>query len=87
MSRKFSAITLMLFVCALLFSSCTKKPSKEELSKLEEARSAALSAEKKLSELRTEREQLESQLDSKKKELKQIEDERDKIKKKIEGGE
>ena len=85
MFRKFTGIIIIVLMGAFLFSSCTKKPSKEELSKLEEARTSALSAEKKLSELRKEREELESKLGKKKNELKQIEDDRDKIKNKIEG--
>lgn len=41
------------------------KPSNEETGKLEEARSAAESAERKLSELRQERVKLEQELESK----------------------
>jgi flagellar biosynthesis chaperone FliJ len=50
-------------------SGCTKKPTTEETGKLEEARSAAESAERKLSELRQERIALEQQLQGKQKEL------------------
>jgi flagellar biosynthesis chaperone FliJ len=50
-------------------SGCTKKPNTEETGKLEEARSAAESAERKLSELRQERIALEQQLQGKQKEL------------------
>lgn len=78
-----------LFVCLLsglfLFAStgCTKKPSPEELSKLNEQRMAAEAAEKKLEELKNERIQLEAQLEAKKDELKKAEEERDAIKAKL----
>jgi septal ring factor EnvC (AmiA/AmiB activator) len=64
-------------------SGCTKKPSAEELTKLEQARSAAEGAEKKLAELRAERQQLEQQLEAKKGELKVNEEERDDVKQKM----
>jgi septal ring factor EnvC (AmiA/AmiB activator) len=64
-------------------TGCTKKPSQEELAKLEQARSAAESAEKKLAELRAERSQLEQTLDQKKGELKEHENERDDLKAKM----
>ncbi len=60
------------------------KPSEEELAKLEEARAAAESAEKKLAELRQERMNLESQLSAKEAELKEHEAERDDLKEKME---
>ncbi len=47
----------------------TQKPSSEEAGKLEEARAAAESAERKLSELRQERMRLEQELQSKTDEL------------------
>ncbi len=46
--------------------STTPKPSSEETGKLEEARAAAESAERKLSELRQERMRLEQELQNKK---------------------
>jgi septal ring factor EnvC (AmiA/AmiB activator) len=60
-------------------AGCTKKPSQEEASKLEQARVAAESAEKKLSELRQERMQLEQELQSKQSELSNKEGELDSI--------
>lgn len=59
---------------------CTKKPNQEEMSKLEQARSAAESAEKKLSELRQERMQLEQSAQTKESELESSEQERDNLK-------
>ncbi len=60
-------------------AGCTKKPSQEEVSKLEQARVAAESAEKKLSELRQERMQLEQELQSKQSELSNKEGELDSL--------
>jgi predicted nucleic acid-binding Zn-ribbon protein len=51
---------------------------------LEEARSAAESAERKLAELRQERQDLENQLSKKQAELSQHEAERDEIRQKME---
>jgi septal ring factor EnvC (AmiA/AmiB activator) len=64
-------------------NGCTKKPSQDELTKLEEARSAAESAEKKLSDLRQERQQLEGNLSQKQDKLKTEESERDSVKQKV----
>jgi septal ring factor EnvC (AmiA/AmiB activator) len=66
-----------------LSAGCTKKPSKDELSKLDESKSAAESAEKKLYELKQERMRLETELQQKQEELKKSEEERDDIKKKV----
>ncbi|MGB7566672.1 MAG: hypothetical protein WBM07_02345 [Chitinivibrionales bacterium] len=70
------------FIAMAGISGCTKKPSQDELTKLDEAKQAAEGAEKKLSELKQERVQLEATLQSKQTELKQNEDERDDLKKK-----
>ncbi|MDD5674941.1 MAG: hypothetical protein PHC61_12295 [Chitinivibrionales bacterium] len=64
-------------------SGCTKKPSQDELTKLDEARTAAESAEKKLSDLRQERQQLEGTLAQKQDKLKSQEQERDSVKQKL----
>jgi septal ring factor EnvC (AmiA/AmiB activator) len=64
-------------------AGCVKKPNKDELSKLDEAKSAAESAEKKLYELKQERTRLESDLQQKQAELKKAEEERDNIKQKV----
>ncbi len=50
-------------------SSSSSKPSSEEAGKLEEARAAAESAERKLSELRQERMRLEQELQNKSSEI------------------
>ncbi|NLL14281.1 MAG: hypothetical protein GX267_12830 [Fibrobacter sp.] len=67
--RKLTSI--MVITGAMLISggifgcSTTQKPSSEETGKLEEARAAAESAERKLSELRQERMRLEQELQNK----------------------
>jgi outer membrane murein-binding lipoprotein Lpp len=67
-------------------AGCTKKPKEEDFSKLEEARAAAESAERKLSELRKERIALESELKEREGELQLQEREKDELKRK-KGGE
>lgn len=69
------------FVCMCGMVGCG--PSKEQLQKLEEARSAAESAERKLAELRQERMSHESQLAQKEAELREHEAERDDLKEKM----
>jgi len=75
-------VAAMVAVCGMS-AGCTKKPSKDELSKLDEAKSAAEGAEKKLYELKQERQRLETELQQKQDELKKSEEERDDIKKKL----
>jgi hypothetical protein len=75
-------IAALIALCGMN-TSCTKKPSKDELSKLDEAKGAAEGAEKKLFELKQERMRLESDLQQKQDELKKSEEERDDIKKKV----
>jgi hypothetical protein len=59
-------ITLGLIAVSISFSGCsTTKPNNDDLTKLEEARSAAEGAEQKLAELKKERLQLESELQKK----------------------
>jgi outer membrane murein-binding lipoprotein Lpp len=79
---KILVIAAMVAVCGMS-TGCTKKPSKDELSKLDEAKSAAEGAEKKLYELKQERMRLDSELQQKQEELKKSEEERDDIKKKV----
>jgi septal ring factor EnvC (AmiA/AmiB activator) len=73
---------LLIFSATGLFllGGCAKKPSQEELSRLDESKAAAESAEKKLRDLRKERMDLEATLDSKKSELQKLENERDGLK-------
>ncbi len=76
-------IVLGSFVALCTMSGCTKRPSEEELAKLEEAKAAAESAERKLADLRRERMDLESQLQAKEDELRNHEAERDDLKEKM----
>jgi hypothetical protein len=75
-------VSVISFVIALGGVGCTKKPSQEEVSKLEQAKASAEGAEKKLSELRQERMQLEQDLQGKQAELSNQEKERDSLKEK-----
>ena len=56
----------------LAFSSCTKRPNEEQRMKMEETRSAALSAEQKLEEVRQQRSEAESKVASKKSQLDKV---------------
>jgi outer membrane murein-binding lipoprotein Lpp len=78
---KIFIIAALLAACGLN-AGCTRKPSKDELAKLDESKSAAEGAEKKLAELKQERMRLETDLQQKQEELKKSEEERDDIKKK-----
>lgn len=71
------------FVAMAALTGCTKKPSQDELTKLDEAKTAAESAEKKLTDLRQERVQLENTLQQKQTDLRQNEAGRDDVKKKM----
>lgn len=76
---------LMMFGMVSIFycGGCTKKPSQEEMQRLEEHKAAAESAEKKLSELRKERIKLESDLEGKKEELNTLEAEKQEAEKEM----
>jgi outer membrane murein-binding lipoprotein Lpp len=76
-------VVAAILACGGLGAGCTKKPGKDELSKLDESRNAAENAEKKLYELKQERTRLESDLQQKQNELKKNEEERDNIKQKV----
>jgi septal ring factor EnvC (AmiA/AmiB activator) len=79
---KFVAVAFLVAACGLS-SGCTKRPNEDELAKLEQARSAAESAERKLADLRSERMQLEQTLEQKQQELSQHQAERDELKQKM----
>ena len=70
-------------MAALVLGGCTKRPSQEELAKLDEARMAAEGAEKKLAELKSERTQLEQALQEKQAELAKQEEELNDLKQKM----
>ena len=64
-----------------LITGCAKRPSKEELSKLEEAKMAAQAAEKELEAKKSERMDIEKELDEKQRELNDLKAERDDVEK------
>jgi chromosome segregation ATPase len=86
--QKILMVARIVFISLLVVGSgalvgCTKKPTNQDVSKLEEARAAAESAERKLSELRQERMRLEQELQNKQSELNANEKERDDLKDKV----
>jgi septal ring factor EnvC (AmiA/AmiB activator) len=95
MMKKISP-SLKLFVPAVLLLAgsslmclsvgCAKRPNKQEMTALDEASTAAKSAEQKLEEVKKERAALERELESKKEELRGLEEQRDAIKTKLQGG-
>jgi Skp family chaperone for outer membrane proteins len=79
----FRLLALGAMMGLLILGGCTKRPSQEELGKLDEARMAAESAEKKLAELKSERAQLEQALQEKQAELAKQEEELNDLKQKM----
>jgi peptidoglycan hydrolase CwlO-like protein len=77
-------LTLILVSFSLLLlpliTGCSKRPSDEELSKLEEAKMAALAAEKEVEAKKAERTDLEKELEKMQKELNDLKAERDEVK-------
>lgn len=86
MKKKNSTIKLMLASVALsslMLSGCTKHPDQDQLSQLEEARGAAVSAEQTLAAKKQERMQLEQQVSAKEAELSDRQAERDDVQAKM----
>lgn len=79
---KFFCIGMLVFGTGFL-AGCTKKPSTQDVSKLEDSRSAAEGAEKKLAELKQERLKLEQDLQNKQSDLQMNEQERDSLKNQV----
>ena len=71
------------FTTLLVTSGCAKKVSQEDTTRLEEARAAALSAEKKLDQLKQERQGLEDQLANKQTQIGQKTSEKDSTSKQL----
>ena len=63
-----------------LISGCAKRPSKDELSKLEEAKMAAMAAEKELDAKKAERANLEKELEMMQKKLNDLKANMDEVK-------
>lgn len=79
----FKQIVIAVALGILLAAGCARKPSPEEMGKLDAARLSVEAAEKKLNELREERVKLEATLEAKKEELRRAEAERDSVKAKL----
>jgi outer membrane lipoprotein-sorting protein len=85
MKRLISLFVVLAFVMASMFvSSCTSHPNEEQVQALEEARSAALSAEKECADKKSERQEQESKVNAKKAELQKVQAEKDKVAKGVE---
>ena len=84
-ARRVLVVVLAFSMLALpLLTGCTKHPSPEELSQLDEARMAAEAAEKKLEEKQNEKAQLEAELAQKKADLEALKEKRAAVESKVE---
>lgn len=84
-NSSFAKLTLAAIAAStLVLSGCSKTINEEQATKLDEARAAAESAEKKLAEKKRERMALEDQVSAKEGELSNRETERDDVKQKME---
>jgi peptidoglycan hydrolase CwlO-like protein len=73
-----------LFTLSLLIATgCSRHPNTEQISKMEEARSACLAAEQKLNDKVQENQNLQRQLDGKKAELDELKSEKDQMKQRL----
>jgi peptidoglycan hydrolase CwlO-like protein len=83
-TRTARVLTLIVVSLSLLLlpliSGCSKRPSKDELSKLEQVKKAALAAEKDLEAKKAEVAKLEKELNEKQKELNELKAARDEVK-------
>lgn len=79
-----SGIIIGIFSFSLLISTgCSRHPNTEQISKMEEARSACLAAEQKLNDVQKQREGVEQKLASKKDELNGLQKEKDLIQQRL----
>jgi len=76
-----TGLTILLMVAFITVSGCTKYASQDDLQRLQEARQAALSAEKELDKLTPERKSLEEELSRKQQELLEAQQELENVKK------
>lgn len=78
--RFISLLILILFLVGMFSTTgCTKYASQEQLKALEDAKNAALSAEKRVEELKVEKAQLEKDIAVKKQELQKLTRDRDAV--------
>ncbi len=79
--KRLSTLVLAVSIFSLpLLGGCTKHPSPQELTRLEEAAKAAEAAEKTLQQKKEEKAALEAELSAKKTQLKKLEAKRDAVK-------
>ncbi|MBF0430288.1 MAG: hypothetical protein HQK83_03345 [Fibrobacteria bacterium] len=69
--RKMALLGAVFLLCLLIFTSCSSKPNKQELSRIDDARIEAEAAEAQLKTLKKEREKLEQELEKLKQSLKE----------------
>lgn len=81
MKKIFTLAALAVFVFSM--TSCGWKASEEDVNALEEAKAAALAAEKTLSEKQAERSDLEKKVAAKKAELEKIQADKEKVLKRV----
>jgi len=80
MKKLISVLVMLVFCTATLFvSSCTSHPNEEQIQALEEARSAALAAEKDCSDKKSERQGEEAKVNAKKATLEKAQAENEKV--------
>jgi len=78
--RFISLLILVLFLVGMLSSTgCTKYASEDQLKALEDAKNAALSAERRVEELKAEKAQLEKDIAAKRQELRKLTRDRDAV--------
>jgi peptidoglycan hydrolase CwlO-like protein len=84
--KKFvSVVSVAAFSFSLLTATgCSRHPNEEQISAMEEARSACLAAEQKLNEVQNERASLQGQLDSKKADLTAAQEEKATVQQRLE---
>ena len=83
--RKFLSLFLVSIFCLSLIvaTGCTKHPNPEQISAMEEARSACLAAEQKADDAVKANEKLQAQVNAKQKELDDLKAEKEMVQKKI----
>jgi outer membrane PBP1 activator LpoA protein len=86
-ASRFVALLLVtgIFLMGLYMTGCTKHPSTEQLSKLDEQKKAALAAEEQLGKLQREKADLENQLGKKKVALEDAKKEKALVQQRLEG--
>ncbi|MEL6820183.1 MAG: hypothetical protein AAFP70_00380 [Calditrichota bacterium] len=75
--KKMNTVVIALAAAALfLTSACSSHPNEEQIRAMEEARSAALSAEQKVADCNSEKSALDNKLSSTQAELQRVKDEK-----------